>query len=197
VVTGDRCILAFGTGAATHCHFDGAVTLTCSDVYGNSGGDWTDCIAGQDGSNGNFSGDPLFCGPDTLDFRLESGSPCLDAPGCGLLGAVVDSCGGLSAMSVDGEAPPAFGLLFDGPNPSGRETEIAFSLPEPASVTLTVHDALGREIAVLVQRGYAAGTHRVSWNSTDRQGRQVAPGVYFCRLEAGRRVLNEKIVLLR
>ena len=34
--------------------------MTDCDVYGNEGGDWTDCIADQLGQDGNISADPLF-----------------------------------------------------------------------------------------------------------------------------------------
>jgi len=73
------------------------VTLSCCDVYGNEGGDWVDCIAGQEGVNGNFSADPLFCDPANGDFTISCDSPC--APGnhpdgypCGLVGALDVGC---------------------------------------------------------------------------------------------------------
>ncbi len=68
---------------------DGHAELYCSDVYGNAGGDWVDCIWNQGGQNGNFSADPLFCDPDNGDFGLRSASPCAPQqnPDCGLIGA--------------------------------------------------------------------------------------------------------------
>jgi len=84
----------------------GCVTLTCSNLYGNEGGDWIDCIADQHGINGNFSACPSFCHADEGDLNLCDESPC--APGnhpdgcdCGLIGAwpVNCACGPSTAES--------------------------------------------------------------------------------------------------
>lgn len=89
-----RCIIAYGKlGAAVYCEIPGgSPAMTCCDVYGNRGGDWVGCIAGQYGINGNFSDCPSFCDAGMGDFHLCDESPCL--PGnhpygyaCGLIGA--------------------------------------------------------------------------------------------------------------
>ena len=82
--------------------------LTCCDIYGNEGGDWVGEIADQNGVNGNFSADPLFCRPgdgstpmihsDASPFSLHSDSPCLAGNhpygyDCGLIGAHGQGCG--------------------------------------------------------------------------------------------------------
>ncbi|MFN8179179.1 MAG: hypothetical protein U0167_14710 [bacterium] len=99
----DRCVFAFGLG--TPPIFSGlpggCPSLSCCDVYGNAGGDWIDCLAGQDARNGNFSADPLFCGAASLDVTLRAGSPCT-APGptgCGAIGAEGVACAGTAAPS--------------------------------------------------------------------------------------------------
>jgi hypothetical protein len=88
-------IIAFATdGAAVFCDFGGSAILTCCDVYGNTGGDWVGCIAGQGGQNGNLCLDPLFCDGPGGDLRLEEGSPCAPDynPDCGLIGAELVGC---------------------------------------------------------------------------------------------------------
>ena len=87
-----NCIIAFGEGGgAVRCSDDGSVALVCSDVYGNDGGDWDGCIAGQGTVDGNFSEDPLFCGEANPGWPLTlwSDSPCAaeNNPACGLVGA--------------------------------------------------------------------------------------------------------------
>ena len=52
-------------------------------------------------------------------------------------------------------------------------------------------------VDVLVDSRAYAGIHHVSWNGTDRYGSQVASGIYFCRLTAGRHALTQRIVLLK
>jgi len=64
-------------------------TLTSCDIYGNAGGD---VLCGTDGG-GNISADPLFCNPSAGDFYLHSGSPCVNNPGYGQIGAFGVGCG--------------------------------------------------------------------------------------------------------
>jgi hypothetical protein len=90
-----RSIVSFCTqGEAVHCsHSKATVTFSCSDVYGNELGDWTDCIEGQVGTQGNISSDPLFCDPGTGDLHLTAESPCgVDSSACGPIGAFSVRC---------------------------------------------------------------------------------------------------------
>lgn len=91
----DRTIVAFEIdGAAVHCEDIEGPSLTCCDIFGNAGGDWTECIAGQLGAGGNLSADPLFCDPLTSDWTLHADSPCGPTnPDCGLIGAWPVGCG--------------------------------------------------------------------------------------------------------
>jgi parallel beta-helix repeat protein len=87
-------IISFSSqGSSLYCTGTSSPTLTCCDVYGNAGGDWAACIAGQAGINGNFSGDPLFCARESGDFRLNCTSPCVNRYGCGQIGAFGVGCG--------------------------------------------------------------------------------------------------------
>ena len=96
-------ILAFGDGQAVACVSGSSVVIACSDVFANTGGDWIDCLSGQQNLNGNFWADPRFCDPTAGDFTIQVDSPC--APpgltGCGLVGALPVACGpvALSAES--------------------------------------------------------------------------------------------------
>jgi len=70
--------------------------ITCNDVWGNSPSNYLGAITDQTGMNGNISVDPMFCGrtgPYAGNFFLNSSSPCLNAPGCGMLGALPMGCG--------------------------------------------------------------------------------------------------------
>jgi predicted outer membrane repeat protein len=79
----------------------GDATLTCCDVFGNVGGDWTGFLAPQLGSDGNFSGAPEFCDGPNGNLTLSGNSPCLpgnhpDGATCGLIGALGEGCGPIS-----------------------------------------------------------------------------------------------------
>ena len=89
-VTFSNSIIAFGSeGPAIYCREGGSATLTCCDIYGNAGGDWTYQIDEQLGVNGNICEDPLFCDAPNGDFTIDTASPCTPAnnPACGLVGA--------------------------------------------------------------------------------------------------------------
>jgi hypothetical protein len=94
----ENTIIAFGMGEAVTCGGGGSATLACSDLFGNQGGDWTGCIAGQLGVDGNFSADPIFCDLLAGDLTLNNSSPCLpghhpQGENCGLIGAFGQGCG--------------------------------------------------------------------------------------------------------
>ena len=93
-------------------------------------------------------------------------------------------------------AVPA-GLLPPFPNPFNPRTTISFHLEATQKVRLTVCDLAGRELVVLVDREFSSGRHELVWNGRDSQGRELASGVYFLRLEAGEFRDSEKVVLLR
>jgi parallel beta-helix repeat protein/predicted outer membrane repeat protein len=77
-------------GAIT-CSGGTATTLSCCDIFGNPGGDWTGCLAGQDVINNNFSLNPLFCDTVNGDYSPGDISPCAPANSpCGALVGALD-----------------------------------------------------------------------------------------------------------
>ncbi len=71
------------------------IEVSCTDVFGNAGGDWSGCLSGLEGETGNLSADPLFCGLPADDLHLDGTSPCV-APrsgDCGQIGAYGAACG--------------------------------------------------------------------------------------------------------
>jgi hypothetical protein len=83
------------------------------------------------------------------------------------------------------------------PNPFRSSTTVGFRLPAPSRVKLTVHDVAGRLVAVLVDDSRDGGFHEVQWNGRDGRGQKVHSGIYFYRLDAGRRIQVRKVVVVR
>jgi hypothetical protein len=73
-----------------------------------------------------------------------------------------------------------FGLEANYPNPFNPATTIAFRLAEPSHVQLKVHDALGREVATLVDGYRSAGRYEVKFDASG-----LSSGTYFYTLVAG------------
>jgi predicted outer membrane repeat protein len=86
-------------GASVACGYaSDAPSFSCSNIHGNPGGDWVDCIEEQLAVRDNLSAEPQFCSmtPDGDEhWVLQSDSPCCpdQAPGaCGLIGAWPVAC---------------------------------------------------------------------------------------------------------
>jgi hypothetical protein len=97
------------------------------------------------------------------------------------------------------EAPSSAGaqpILFAWPIPTRNETVISYQLAEAGIVRLTVHDASGRLVRVLVDRIESAGRHDVTWSGRSEAGELVASGRYILSLQ-GRAVDTIPLILLR
>lgn len=62
------------------------------------------------------------------------------------------------------------------PNPFNSVTTIEYGLKEPAEVTMTVFNLLGKEIDTIVDRFHRAGNYQICWYA------DVPAGIYFCRM---------------
>lgn len=93
--------------------------------------------------------------------------------------------------------PDEFALLQNYPNPFNPSTNISFSLPDAAEVTLEIYNVLGQKIVTLVNAYYEAGEHVVQWDGRDAVGSSVSSGIYFYRLTAGTAVTSKKMMLLK
>jgi len=91
--------------------------------------------------------------------------------------------------------PSRFVLMQNYPNPFNPFTTIAFSIPNNSksnNVELKVFDALGREIAVLVDEQKSPGNYKVVFD-----GSNLASGFYYYRLKTGDFTEIKKMVLLK
>jgi hypothetical protein len=99
----------------------------------------------------------------------------------------------------DVAVPEALHLTQNYPNPFGAAaaagsdvTTFDVTLPSSMHATLTVYDALGREVARLLDGMSVAGTRSVRFDARDLPG-----GVYVARLSGDGQTLTRKMLLLR
>ncbi len=78
------------------------------------------------------------------------------------------------------------------PNPFNPTTTIAFAVPKSCRVTLKLYDALGREVAMLVDEKKQAGEYSVLLDAAG-----LTSGVYFYKLQAGEFRQYRKLLLLK
>jgi hypothetical protein len=94
-MSGERLLIANNT---TVVPFVNSIpVLSCSNVFGNAGGDWIGALEGQYRVRGNISVCPSFCSLLQGDLRLCDESLCLpgmhpDDYACGLIGALGVGC---------------------------------------------------------------------------------------------------------
>ena len=83
------------------------------------------------------------------------------------------------------------------PNPFNPEVTIRYDLPRAETVEVEVFDLLGRKVTRLLKERQTAGSHQLSWNSTNAQGATVPSGVYLLRWKVGVYQQVQKVVLIR
>ncbi len=98
---------------------------------------------------------------------------------------------------VDPRADLAFALERPQPNPTSGPARLTFALPEYSDADVSVFDIAGKRVATLAHGPFPAGRHSVTWNSSDRDGRRVANGIYFVRLSGGGRVAATRVIVAR
>jgi len=84
---------------------------------------------------------------------------------------------------VAGELPRTPVFYGAVPNPFNPRTELRFTLPGEAKVSLDVYDLRGRRITTLVNGLMSGGPQSVVWNGQNDQGQSVSSGRYYARLE--------------
>lgn len=63
--------------------------------------------------------------------------------------------------------------------------QVTFSIPVDEHIKLTLNNATGYEIKVLVDQFLQAGTHSVDFEFTNNDGKPLKTGIYFFELIAG------------
>ena len=89
-------------------------------------------------------------------------------------------------------SPNDFYLYQNAPNPFNPSTRIKFQIAEIGYVSLKVFDAIGKEVAILVDEEKAAGKYEVEFDASE-----IPSGVYFYQLKAGSFVETKKMVLMK
>ena len=95
-------------------------------------------------------------------------------------------------VDAEEEAAGTFALRAPSPNPAAGRVHVEYQLAQAGPARLTVVDALGREVAVVVDEAKAAGAHD-AWLPLDA----LPSGVYVVRLQAGDREATHQLTVVR
>lgn len=104
----------------------------------------------------------------------------------------------LTGIDEDSSLPSEFKLEQNYPNPFNPETTISYKIQAASKVSLKVYDALGREVATLVDEYKQPGNYSVKFNAIHlERSREIPSGVYFYQLRAGSFVETKKLILMQ
>jgi hypothetical protein len=93
--------------------------------------------------------------------------------------------------------PSSTRLYQNYPNPFNPSTIIRYAIAEPSNVTVRVYNARGALVRRLFNGKRDPGVYEIPWDARNDEGRAVASGVYFYRLDAGDVTNTRKMLLLK
>ncbi len=97
-------------------------------------------------------------------------------------------------IEVENAVPSSFVLAQNYPNPFNPSTSISWQTPVSGWQSLKVYNAIGKEVAALVNEFREAGKHSVEF---DASSARLSSGVYFYKLQIGNFVQTKKMILLQ
>jgi hypothetical protein len=130
----DRSVLAYGyDGGAVQGYYCGEITVDCTDVHGNRGGDWADVLQGAAGNN-HYDADPMIIDPIGGDYRMHPLSSMWAPADCGIIGAGIVAH--VSDEVIYGLRPEGRGMFAD--------LEVAMAeVPDGATIVLEDGEYVG------------------------------------------------------
>jgi len=116
--------------------------------------------------------------------------PMLDA-----VGFVVDS----TAVGLEPNlaVPNEFVLYGNYPNPFNPETALAFAIPAPSEVEISIYDIRGKIVKRINHPGSTAGRHSVRWDGRNTDQVAVGSGIYLYRIRTDFGTASGKMTLLK
>jgi hypothetical protein len=91
------------------------------------------------------------------------------------------------------QVPAEFVMYQNYPNPFNPSTTIGFTLQQSGLTTLKIYDAIGREIATLINENLEAGVYYQKTFDASK----LSSGMYFARLTSSGNSKMKKLVLMK
>ncbi len=98
----------------------------------------------------------------------------------------------VSIQQISSNVPERFTLSQNYPNPFNPSTKIAFNVPVKGFITLKVYDALGQEVATLVNQNLSVGEYAYDFNASI-----LSSGIYFYTLKGENFIETKKMLLVK
>ncbi|UCE17852.1 MAG: T9SS type A sorting domain-containing protein, partial [Gemmatimonadota bacterium] len=101
----------------------------------------------------------------------------------------------MGLVKNEAQIPTQFHLSQNYPNPFNPTTDIRYQIADrrrPIHTTLKIYNILGQEVSTLVDEVKKPGYYSVTWDASN-----MANGVYFYRLIAGKYTTTKRMVLMK
>ena len=96
-----------------------------------------------------------------------------------------------SSFDID-TTPQATELKSSYPNPFNPSTTVNYTLSDEGAVNVVVYDAIGRQVAELVNGVQAPGVYSINWDASNH-----ASGAYLLRMTTGSYTSSQKLMLVK
>lgn len=121
----------------------------------------------------------VWCGTVTgLVYKSAQAEPTAPLPG--------------APRMIPGRAPVEWVLGQNYPNPFNPRTIVPFEMPVGGRVSLTIYNAIGERVALLVDADLPAGRHAYPWDASG-----MPSGIYFYRLQSASFSRSGKLTLMK
>ena len=130
---------------------------------------------------------PISVGTDTISTLIISGTDTVSMFWKAVVTYINPTSINESFISADN-----FYLYQNYPQPFNPSTKIKYQIPKPCFVSLKIFDALGTEVATLINEEKMRGTFQIEFD-----GSELTSGVYFYQLIAGDFLETKKMVLIK
>lgn len=171
-----------GSFAAAESVVGGVIT----DLPGGGGGSFRDVNVDAAGNimvvNSSFEAFRMFSPPDGPNDYTTNSPYSID----------IDAGGVTSVIEVSSTVPSEYSLEQNYPNPFNPTTNINFSISTSEFVTMKIYNALGQEVATVVNEFLNAGSYNVNFNAE-----YLASGMYIYKITTNSFVSTKKMLLLK
>lgn len=98
---------------------------------------------------------------------------------------------------IDESGNSTFSGLSIFPNPFNSSTNIRYDLNAPAQTSIKIYDLKGTLVNILIDYQQLPAHYETIWNGKDQNGKEVKPGIYLVRLQAGRKVMTRSVEFIK
>ncbi|MBU1881065.1 T9SS type A sorting domain-containing protein [bacterium] len=168
------------------------------EVSDDDGGSWmplTSGFWGQDiGWGEAFASLDDYCGSDDITIRfMISTDGTMNEEGWRIDNVEIAAADTVVGVDPQPDLPPSHLLYALYPNPFNSDLSISLDLPSTQTLSVSIWDIAGRQVAEIYSGNLSQGGHRLAWHAENN----VTSGLYFVRIETEAAVNISKVLYLK